>query len=190
MEDKYAIDITTPKNPLKCHNLLTEVKNGNAKLTPEFAREFLQSTNNRKNIAVFLEVLDEHITDSHKKYNTYKTYLMALICNREQSESIKEKIAEIALKHTALEKTDKTDRDFFALLTKTELPKEQKTQAENMYNQICEKLPIEVADVAYEVAKKIKDGSTYANVSELIIQELPEHKKGFFKQLYNKIRGR
>ena len=79
MLDKYEIKITTPKNPLKCHNLLTDVKKDKIALTYEFALEFLQSTNNRKNIADFLELLNKKFECTPQEYMQYRPCLMALL---------------------------------------------------------------------------------------------------------------
>lgn len=82
------IPITTPKNPIKCHNQLTAVKIGKIKFTPEFALEFLQSTNNHKNIAVFLEILESHLTNHPETAKDYQRILFGITENRSQSEEI------------------------------------------------------------------------------------------------------
>ncbi|MCM1323442.1 MAG: hypothetical protein NC218_04710 [Acetobacter sp.] len=78
-----AIPITTPKNPIKCHNLLIDIKNGKRKFTPEFALEFLQSTNNRKNIADFLDILESHLANHPEMATNYQCILFGI---KERSE--------------------------------------------------------------------------------------------------------
>ena len=192
MQDKYKIDITTPQNPLRCHNLLTAVKKGKTELTPDFALSFLQSTNNRKNIADFLEFLNQHFdTDSHK-YAVYKPYIMALIC-REQPDNSNQHVAEIALKYTNLLKADKTDRDFMVLLNKVNLPEQQAKEVQSMSAKLYKKIPTDISDVAEDVSQKIiNEKKGYKEISEFILEELPEKptKRNIFSRLLNKIKER
>ncbi len=193
MQDKYAIEITTPQNPLRCHNLLTDVKKGKIELTPAFAESFLQSTNNRKNIADFLELLNKRFETAPQEYIQYKPYIMALVCKREQSESIAQAIADTALKHTNLNKADKTDRDFIALLSHTNLSKQQAKQVQDLCTKLYDLIPVDVNDIAEDVTKKIiAENQNYAEVSKFILQELPEKKKksNILNRLYHKIAGR
>lgn len=82
------IKITNPQNPLKCHNLLTDVKKGKIVFTPEFALDFLQSTNNRKNITDFVSILDSHLQNHPETASDYKRILYGITANRSQSEEI------------------------------------------------------------------------------------------------------
>ncbi len=85
------IKITTPQNPLRCHNMLTAVKKGKTEFTPEFALAFLQSTNNRKNIADFVDILERHLAAHPETANDYKRVLFGITANRNQPENIAEK---------------------------------------------------------------------------------------------------
>ncbi len=193
MQDKYAIEIITPKNPLKCHNILTDVKKGKIEFTPEFATEFLQSTNNRKNIADFLELLNKRFEITPQEYKQYKPHLMAMVCKREQPESVNHTIADIALKHTNLNKADKTDRDFMVLLSHIGLPEQQAKRVQDLCTKLYEIIPVDVNDIAEDVTKKIiAENQNYAEVSEFVLQELPEKQKksNIFSRMMNKIKER
>lgn len=87
----FEIKITTPQNPLRCHNMLTDVKKGKKELTSKFALEFLQSTNNRKNIADFLDILETHLTNHPETVKEYSRILFGLTTNRNQPEDITQK---------------------------------------------------------------------------------------------------
>ncbi len=193
MEDKYAIDITVPKNPLKCHNLLMDVIKGKTEVTKEFALEFLQSTNNRKNIADFIEILDKHIEASPAEYATFKPFLMGILCNREQPACIKETIAQIALKYTSLNNADKTDRDFFSILNKSNLSPDIATCIHSFHTKLCELMPVGFSDISEEVTQAIiRNKQNHIQISQFIIDELPERKKSkkLLKRFYKGRRGR
>lgn len=85
------IKITNPQNPLKCHNVLTDIKKGRKEFTPDVARSFLQSTNNRKNIADFMDILENHLLKHPETVNDYKYILFGITANRSQPENIIEK---------------------------------------------------------------------------------------------------
>lgn len=192
MLDKYEIKITTPKNPLKCHNLLTDVKKDKIALTYEFALEFLQSTNNRKNIADFLELLNKKFECTPQEYMQYRPCLMALLSNREQPDSINQTISETALKYTDLKNAGKIDRDFFELLSHINLPKQQAGKVQEIYSKLCKMIPVNVNDIAEDVTRKIvTDGANCMDIAQFIVQELPEKqkKKNILRQMFNKIRG-
>lgn len=87
----FEIQVTTPKNPLKCHNLLTDVKNGKTELTPKFALEFMQSTDNPKNIADFLTILETHLQAHHEKVQDYQKVLLGIEARENQPEATKNK---------------------------------------------------------------------------------------------------
>lgn len=193
MQDKYTIEITTPKNPLKCHNLLTDVKKGKTELTPEFAREFLQSTNNRKNIADFLELLNKRFEIAPQEYTQYKPYIMAMVCNREQPDSINQVIAETAQKYINLKKADKVDRDFMAILSHVNLPEQQAKQVQDLCAKLYKVIPVDVSDIAEDVTKKIiTENKSYLEISQFVMRELPETSKktNILNHLYHKITGR
>ncbi len=193
MKDKYAIDITTPKNPIKCHNLLSSVKKGKVESTTEFAIMLLHATNNRKNIAVFIEVLDKHLEATPSAYETYRPYLIALICKREHPDYVYESIAKTALKHTTLKNADKIDRDFFTALTKINTPEELKKEVQSMHEKLLEKLPIDVQDVVEEASRIIiKEQQGAPAVATYIIENLPEQrkKKSLFRRKGHKKMGR
>lgn len=185
MGDKYAIKITTPENPIKCHNMLTQIKNGKKELSPEFGQKFLQSTNNRKNISVFLEILKMHLEDKAQDYSSYRYILHALIRGREQTANIHQLIAEIALKYTNLNKVDKYDRIFIENLSKIELPPKLSSDIKSL----SEKIPVNVDDIVGEVTEKIINEKPEASeISNFIIQELPEKKKkNILKRIINKL---
>lgn len=187
MEDKYAIKITTPQNPLRCHNMLTDVKKGKMEFTPDFAQSFLQSTNNRKNIAVFLELISDKLQTTPSEYAQYKPYIMALVCKREQPVQIKQTIAELALKYTSLKTADKTDRDFFALLSKVDLPEQQAKQVRNLSDKIYEIIPVDVNDIAADVTKKIiVENENCTKISQYVVRELPEKTNTFIRKRWIK----
>lgn len=86
------IPITTPQNPLRCHNMLNDVKKGKIEFTPEFAKVFLQSTNNRKNIADFLDILEAHLANHPETANDYQRIILGIKARSDLPEEVINKI--------------------------------------------------------------------------------------------------
>lgn len=186
------IPITTPQNPLKCHNILTQLKKEKIKLSPTFCLEFLQSTNNRKNISDFLDILDEHIRKTPQEYPTYRAFVYGILPQREQPESIREKAVEMIVQYTNLQSLDKEDRKIITALRNINISKELTDKVEKLATVIYEKMPMNVCDIAEEITEKvINERKGASEISNFIIQELPEKKKkNIFKRIVNKVQGR
>ncbi len=75
------IAITTPQNPLRLENTLRPYKRGEKPFTPEVARQILQSTNHKKNIADTLQLIASLPKEEQAQY---KDIILAAFDHREQ----------------------------------------------------------------------------------------------------------
>lgn len=195
MKDKYKIEITAPKSPIACANLMYSYRRKEKELTPEFCLTLLHACNNRKIMRDMLTLIAEHLEQHPEEYKSYRPILYGVICGREQPEEIINKTSEIALANINLDKADKEDRDFAADLNKIKKEDGLHKKISTLSAKLLKKIPIDVKDIAEDMAQKILEGKESPSVEQLAnyaLAEIPQKRqnKNIFARLYNKIRMR
>lgn len=193
MKDKYVIEITEPKNPIRCANMMHPYLRLNEPLTPEFCFQLLRSSDHRKIMRDMLTLIDAHLEKNPDDYPAYREILYGVFCGRRQIDEIVNKTAEITARYVNLEKADKVDRAMMADLAKENLSAENMSVIKPLAEKIYKKVPVDIDDVASDMVKRIikNNGETAETLSSYALAEVPERpRNNIFFRLCRKFKGR
>ncbi|MBQ8750349.1 MAG: hypothetical protein IJZ30_01775 [Alphaproteobacteria bacterium] len=183
------LDITTPKGPIKCYNMLREKG-----ISPELCIEILSSTKNTKVTEELLKAVDKEVTSNPQEYTKYREILVFII-NRKHSTNINDKVANIVINSTNIDTPDKFDKKIITYLGQENLSKDMKKRMDLFVEEFIKKNPTQVEDVAEDIVDYIADKKGRATAREIVEDYVfpeisPKNKRNIFSKLLNKIKAR
>lgn len=102
MSNPYFVDITTPKSPFECYQMVQAAEQAPEKITPEYCRALLQSTNYPPVIEkMALQAISAAV--SQNAYAQYRDVLLGIVAQRETEETIADLVKATAACNNDLE---------------------------------------------------------------------------------------